>query len=247
MRRRPTCAPWTGILLGVLVACSSRPDIGPDVEGVDAAERARGHFEEANAILHAWLIDYEAGSLEDLLEADDRIGAPEREAIIEEAARGEAWGRRAVSQAPGRVEGPLYQAANLALLALAKGRAQALFEGLPGRFRTACDRAIELDPDHANAAALRLKGKFLMTAPWPVGDPDEAGRALAEAVERAPVSENLLMLGDHAARAGDATRARGLWERATMRANAGDGSAQHEARIRELAARRLALLKVEGG
>ena len=244
---KPTCASSFLLLLALLAACGGRPAIGTTPDGAEAVAIARKEFEQANEVLHGWLIDHQAESLDGLLRVEDRIGAPEREAIIEAASRGEAWAQRAVDEAPDRADGYLYRAANLALLALAKGRAQTLFEGLPGKFRAACDRAIELDDAQANAAALRLRGKFLMTAPWPVGDLDEAGRALARAVERAPVSENLLMLGDWAARSDDRERAKELWERATQRANAGDGGPTHEARVRELAARRLALLEAEGG
>jgi len=187
----------------------------------------------------------EANNLAELVDADDRLDAAARADLRTLADGGAREGAAAVALAPDRVEGQLYLALNLSLLALAKSRAAAVLEGLPGAIREHCDKAIAIDKAYADGGALRLLGRFLSSAPWPVRDLDAAQRALEDANAIAPVRANYLFLGDVWYRRDDLPRAAAAWAQAVA-LPAQPATAAIDGAVQELARRRLALCPATG-
>ncbi|HEX5137805.1 MAG TPA: hypothetical protein VFY93_12585 [Planctomycetota bacterium] len=177
-------------------------------------QAARASFARANVLLHEGLLAFSASDLQALVDAEDRLGKDllaELSGITEEGAE---HARAAVALRADGVEGHLYVALNLAVLGLTKSRVTAMLEGLGSRIQDAYGKALAIDPRYAAGGAYRLKGKFLMSAPWPIRDYDAAGKALAKANEIAPVRQNYLFLGDLRFRERNLTEAVAMWQRA---------------------------------
>ena len=100
-----------------------------------------------------------------------------------------------------------------------------------------------LGAEREGAAPLRLEGRFLCLAPWPVGD-RERGRALLDAaVTAAPTPLNALFQGDAAWLVEDADGAARAWELARVAAEAAPPSDAHALLVGELARMRLDALE----
>lgn len=156
------------------------------------------------------------------------------------ARRGIACADELVAQHPDQAAGHHWAASHRARLAWAISSLQVLREGLPGAVLRSIDRAILLQPDYDHHAPLRLKGRFLAEAPWPIGDRDLARILLQRCVQQDPIQIHHLFLGDALFDQGQITAARAEWER-VERAPAGDASPRQQEWLRECARRRLEL------
>ena len=96
-----------------------------------------------------------------------------------------------------RVEAQVHLALHTTFLAWASGPMRSMVAGYASRVLAAADAAIAIEPSWQGASPLRLKGRFLARAPWPVGDGDAALALLERAVAVAPMPINHLFLGDH--------------------------------------------------
>ena len=191
------CSLLSALLL-VSAACAQHPKTEPpsppaDTDPVDdLVECAK----KTRMALFDRLLAFQTDDLGRLVEAENRLSEKAREELLVLSEQCAAKARAVIEEHPDRVEGHIFLAANLGLVALTKGNAAALLEGLPGKVRSAYERALEIDRTYDAAAALRIKGKFQLGAPWPIGSRKEAGESLEQAVEIAPIPENLLWLGD---------------------------------------------------
>jgi len=231
------------ILLG-LEACATPPRVTPGSDYREEWQAAASCFSRANVLLHEGLLDDSASDLLALVNAEDRLGKPLLERLKTLSEEGARHGEAAVALRPDGVEGHLYLALNLAIYGLTVSHASALIKGLPGRIETGYGRAIEIDASYAAGGAYRLKGKFLMSAPWPVGDDAEAERALGLANGIAPVRQNWLFLGDLYFRQGRHPHAIAMWKRACA-APVHPETETIDAAVLELARRRLAAASSE--
>lgn len=94
------------------------------------------------------------------------------------------------------IDAQVHLALHLSFMAWANGPMAALMAGYPKRIGRAMDAAMTEDPLFDHGAPLRLKGRFLAQAPWPVGDQAEARKLLARAVANAPMPIHHLFFGD---------------------------------------------------
>jgi len=197
-----------------LAACASHPKVtpGPDYRG--EWETARASFARANILLHEGLLALSASDLDALVDAEDRLGKDLMGQLRGITEQGAAHADAAITLRGDAVEGHLYLALNLAILGLTKSRVSAMLEGLGSRIQGAYGKALAIDPGYAAGGAYRLKGKFLMSAPWPIRDYAEAGKALDKANEIQPVRQNYLFLGDLLFREGKLSEAVAMWQRA---------------------------------
>jgi len=235
--------PASAVLLA-LGACTSPPRVTSPSDYGEEWKAAETSFVRANVLLHEGLLALPALDTEALVDAEDRLGEPLKEqlrAITEEGAR---HAEVAVALEPDRVEGQLYLALNLAIYGLTRSHATGLLEGLPGRIRSAYEKAEAIDPDYAAGGAFRLEGKFLMSAPWPVRDYALARKALTRANDIAPVRQNFLFLGDLCCHEGRLDEAIVMWQRACS-TPVHPETAVIDAQVLELARRRLDLASKE--
>lgn len=225
-------------VLAALSACASHPKVtpGPDYRG--EWEAARASFARANVRLHEGLLALSASDLRALVDAEDRLGKDVLEELRAITEEGAGHADAAVALRADGVEGHLYLALNLAILGLTKSRVAAMLEGLGSRIQEAYGKALEIDPDYALGGAYRLKGKFLMSAPWPIRDYAAAGKALDRANGIAPVRENYLFLGDLRFREGKLAEAVAMWKRACETPGRPETAPVDDA-VLELARRRL--------
>jgi len=221
-----------------LAACASRPDVTPTSDYRVEWQAARDRFARANVLMHEGLLSVSASDLHALVDAEDRLGARAEAKLRELTAEGAAHAEAAVALRADGVEGHLYLALNLAIHGLTRSRTAAMLEGLPGRIRTAYERALELDDGYAAGGGYRLKGKYLMSAPWPIRDYEEARAALDEANGIAPVRQNYLFLGDLGFREDRLDEAIVAWRRA-LDGPAHSATDDIDEAVRELARRRL--------
>ncbi|MEZ6015092.1 MAG: hypothetical protein R3F49_08265 [Planctomycetota bacterium] len=122
------------------------------------------------------------------------------------------------------------------LAAWAMGPTRAVLSGAGRRLPKLLAANRALGSAREDASPLRLEGRFLSLAPWPVGD-SAGGRALLEeATALAPVPMNALFLGDAAWLTDDPAAARAAWERARTAELKGPV----DALVQELATLRLA-------
>jgi tetratricopeptide (TPR) repeat protein len=225
-------------VLAAVAACASPPKVTPGSDYREEWQAARASFARANSLLHEGLLALSASDLQALVDAEDRLGRDllaELRGITEEGA---AHAEIAVALRAEAVEGHIYLALNLAILGLTKSRVSAMLEGLGSRIRDAYEKALAIDPGFAGGGAYRLKGKFLMSAPWPIRDYAAAGKALDKANEIEPVRQNYLFLGDLRFREGNLTEAVAMWRRA-CETPVRPETAEIDAAVLELARRRL--------
>lgn len=201
-------------------------------------QASRDRFVAANILLHEDLLALPASDLPALVDAEDRLGKQSLDRLRAVTEEGTSHGEAAVALRPDGVEGNLYLALNLAIHGLTRSSTAALLEGLPRRIQGAYGKALEIDPRYAAGGGYRLEGKFLMSAPWPVRDYAEAGKALARANEIAPVRQNFLFLGDLSYREGKLDDAIAMWRRA-CETPVHPETAVIDAAVLELARRRL--------
>jgi len=124
------------------------------------------------------------------------------------------------------------------LLAWSVGKTRALFEGLGGDCKHTTEASLAAGEELEGAGALRLRGRFLSKAPWPLGDKSQAVVLLRRATQIAPVILNWLFLGDALYAQGDEPSALSAWQRAAG-AKSDAGSAALGAYYREAARRRV--------
>ena len=227
-------------LLLVAAACAQPPDVPAPPPDQDPIEYLLEVSMEARRAYFDHLLAVEATELKRIVNAREKLDEKARNDLLLRGETGASAARTVIEKFPDRVEGHLYLAANLGVGAAGKGNATALFEGLPGKIRTAYTRAIEIDREYDSAGALRMKGGFLGDAPWPVGDAKQALEALTEAVRIAPVPENLLLLGDLHFKQERPDEAIECWRTAVATSEKG-GSWRIDARVRDLARKRLAV------
>jgi len=233
----PGIARRAAVLLA-LAACSPPRRVTPTSDYGTEWKAAEASFVRANVLLQEGLLALPASDTEALVDAEDRLGDPLKERMRTITEEGTEHAEAAVALEPERVEGHLYLALNLAIYGLTRSHAAGLMEGLPGRIRTACTKAAEIDPGYAAGGAYRLEGKFLMSAPWPVRDYAGAEKALARANEIAPVRQNFLFLGDLRYREDRPDEAIAMWQRC-LATPVRPETAVIDAQVLELARRRL--------
>jgi hypothetical protein len=128
------------------------------------------------------------------------------------------------------------------LTAWAIGPTRALVSGAGRRLPKLLAANRALGAEREGAAPLRLEGRFLCLAPWPVGD-RERGRALLDAaVAAAATPLNALFQGDAAWLVQDVVGAQRAWELARAAAEAAPTSDAHARLVGELARMRLTAL-----
>jgi tetratricopeptide (TPR) repeat protein len=160
-------------------------------------------------------------SLAQLVDVDARAPDRTRDEVESLTRTGKRYAERALELDPGDAGALLYRGTNTVLLAWSLGKRRALFEGLGSTCQDATQHALDAGESQRAGAALRLRGRFLSNAPWPVGDQEEGLRLLRRSVEVAPALLNWLFLGDALYAAGDEAAARDAWQHAT-RADADD-------------------------
>lgn len=181
-----------------------------------------------------------------VLGADDRVDDATRDAVLALCNAGLTAAERAASLRPGDVAAELHRALHLSLIAWGNGPARSLMAGLGPRLAAAIDAAVELDAEFDRAAPLRLRGRFRGKAPWPYGDLALARTSLERACEVAPITVNLLFLGDVLWAAGDRAGAEARW-RAASAAEVDASTRWSQPLLRELAERRLGALRAAAG
>jgi hypothetical protein len=110
-----------------------------------------------------------------------------------------------------RIDANVHLALHMSFVAWANGPMRSLMAGYGSRITAAMDRALALDPQWDGGAPLRLVGRFLAQAPWPLGDRDEATVLLRRAVAVAPLPIHHLFLGDVLWQGGDRDDAIAEW------------------------------------
>jgi hypothetical protein len=226
------------VLLG-LSACATRPAVTPGSDYREEWRAAESSFVRANVVLHEGLLEVSASDLPALVDAENRLGKPIRPLLRTVAEEGARHAEAAVALRPDGVEGHLYLALNLAIYGLTVSHATALLENVPGRIQSGYGRALALDPAFEAGGGYRLKGKFLLSAPWPVGDRAEARKALDSANGIAAVRQNFLFLGDLCYLDDRPDEAIAMWRRA-CRTPVHPRTAVIDAAVLELARLRLA-------
>lgn len=96
------------------------------------------------------------------------------------------WGKKAVAQNPGGVEGNFWTSVCIGQYSLAIGILRALANGLESEFNKYLDKSIQINKAYAGAGPLRTKGNYWQSLPWPKRDLDKALSTLQEAVKIAP-------------------------------------------------------------
>ena len=176
-----------------------------------ALDAARSLFGLVDGIVQQALLDelraLPSPDVDELLAADRVLPAQVRDRVVTLATTGAEAAQAAVTvladapglgadQAAACVDAQLHLALHLSFLAWANGPVASLMSGHAGRISKAMDAAIALDPEFDHCAPLRLKGRFLARAPWPVGDQLAARKLLTRAAQSAPTPIHHLFLGD---------------------------------------------------
>ncbi len=174
-----------------------------------------------------------------VLAADDRVSAEVRKQVASLCSDGLGAAERVVARHPDNPAAQLQRGLCLCLLAWANGSVRSLVQGFGPRILDAIDKSVAGDAKADDCAALRLQGRFLHKAPWPLRDREVARAALLRAVDEAPCLLNFLFLGDALWSEGDRDGAIDAWRKA-VDARCGDSARWSEAPLRELTRRRLA-------
>lgn len=193
---------------------AEQPDAGRD----EWTAAARSLFYAADARVQAAAIDalgsLESPGIDEVVQLEDRASERVRAEVESLTRAGSEYAERALQQSPDDVDALLYHALNTSLTAWAVPKRRALFEGLGSACEAATKAALAADEAGSSGAALRLRGRFLSKAPWPVGDRAEGLSLLQRAAELAPVRLNCLFLGDALYAEGRLDEARAAWQRA---------------------------------
>ena len=248
LHSRPTAEPTTDPATSLLLqldrraadarrAAQAAPD---DIAAAVAAAQAL--FFAADLRLQHGILAHEAagdGTPAALIGAEDELPDTLRAEVLSLCEAGLAFSERAVELDGDRVQTRLYLALHLSLAAWGRGAMRSLLQGLGPRIAAAIDKAIELDAAYSEAAPLRLRGRFLTRAPWPIRDLDEAKTALERAVELAANPVNHLFLGDTLWLLEEHDAAKVQWRAATTAKTSADALPAADA-FRELARLRIA-------
>lgn len=151
-------------------------------------------------------------TMDEILAAESELPDALRQEVVSLSATGVEAADAALAFEPS-VAAHQSLALHLTMLAWANGAVRALMAGYGSRIQSHVDQAIELDPGWDGAAPLRLRGRFLAQAPWPVGDLEAARRDLERAVAIAPLPIHHLFLGDVLYALDDAVGAKAEWQR----------------------------------
>lgn len=214
-------------------------------ENTNALLRAsRALFMAADARVQRASLDHilslDKPALADVLDAADSTNDATRAEVEALSAEGLEFAERALELEPELPGALLYRAVHSTLLAWSVGPARAVLEGLASKAGNSTKQCLAAGKTQEAAAPLRIRGRFLSKAPWPVGDNEEAIALLQEAVQLAPVTLNWLFLGDALHAQGDTTRAQDAWQSAAT-AESDSDSAALGAYHRETARRQAAL------
>ncbi|MFT5288576.1 MAG: hypothetical protein ACI8QS_002045 [Planctomycetota bacterium] len=177
-------------------------------------------------------------TVEDWIAADEALSGTIRSEVLALVQTGGALAERALELSEDLPGTELYAAMHLSLEAWAVGSTAALTRGLGRRVPRAIRASIESGASLESAAPLRLLGRFLDRAPWPLRDREEARLLLERAVEEAPVVLNLLFLGDVLWGLDEGEAARRRWEESLV-APSDWNTAEVSELNRDLARRRL--------
>jgi len=210
-------------------------------------------FSAADLHFTAALVDWGDGFADDdvgeLITADENLADDVRETVHGFCAEGLDLAELALPLATASADGEyviptrLLIGLHLSLLCWSDGAAAALFSGRVGRLTGAVESLVIDAPEFALGAPLRLRGRFLTLAPWPLGDIAE-GRALLErACRLSPLPINHLFLGDALWLDGDEQAARTHWQ-AALTAEPDEHTAQCAPLHRRLAEQRLGQLSL---
>jgi len=214
----------------------------PDARPADLVAASRGLFFAADARVQLAALDalddLDAPSLAQVVEIDSTATDRTRAEVESLTRAGKQCAERALELAEADVDALLYRGLNTVLLAWSVGKSRAVFEGLSSTCQQATKDALAADEAHSSGAPLRLRGRFLSKAPWPVGDRREGLRLLRRSVKVAPVRLNWLFLGDALFAAGDESAAIDAWRNA-IDAPSDDDSIALSAYHHRLASRRL--------
>lgn len=166
------------------IPSEANPDL--DADPFDALElAARGRFLSLDELVSAATLQYWAkhppADLDEVLETPESVFEAVKEQVEQLAREGQELATELREAQPMRAAGHHWFAAHTARLAWAVGPLKAMMETLPSRCLEAVDAAIERSESYDGFAPLRLKGRFLGKAPWPVGDPKQALELLRRA------------------------------------------------------------------
>lgn len=190
----------------------------PDDVG-QALETARLLFAASDRSVQQAFVDrvesLEDPSVDDVLAVEDELPDSVAERVLGLATTG-AEAAQAVVDAADATDEPSAEpnvllAQHLSFVAWANGPMRSLMAGYGGRIEAAMERALEADPEWDHGAPLRLRGRFLAEAPWPLRNRDESLELLQRATDSYPMPIHHLFLGDLLHDRGDADGALAQW------------------------------------
>ncbi len=221
-------------MLSILLAgCASRP--------VAPTESASELFEEAYRLSHDYLLTVEPTDLATVIDAENRLSKKQKKHLLDLTERGAAGARADIKAEPHNARHHLLLGLHLSIGSLGKSLLANMLEGRGSQIQRAYTESIRLDRTLEGGAALRLKGKFLMSAPWPIRDRKGAERALRAAAKIRDVPQIHFFLGDLYHAQGKRGKALREWRRATEPPPGASDGRGVDGQLRELAKRRIRL------
>ncbi|MEM8882604.1 MAG: hypothetical protein AAGD14_00875 [Planctomycetota bacterium] len=200
------------------------------------------HFLAAASATYRALITIESSSMEELLDAENRLPEDVRARVAVHASAGQQIADMWLEQEPDNAEAHLLATSLLGFEGIAKGKLSAFLEGIPNRMTRACAKLIELDETVRSAGPLQVQGRFRTIVPFPYRQLDTAIRSLERARGIAPVKQTLYFLGDAYAWKGRMGEAERTW-RAALVAPSSERTEKLAGYIDQLVEQRLAMLK----
>ena len=218
-------------------ACAGTPQAPPTSDDTPSAKTL---FERANKLFHDFLLTVDAKTVEEAVAAEDRITTGQGAVLFELAVRGIALAQQDIARHPGDAQHHLLLALHLTIESLGQSQLKSLVQGRAKQIPNAFNESIRLDRTLAGAGALRLRGKFYLSAPWPFHDIKRAEKSLREAIAIASVPQAHVFLGDLLWKRGNKEEAAAEWRRAIAAPSAAT-TRYVDPQLRELARRRLRL------
>lgn len=152
--------------------------------------------------------------LEQVLAVEEQLPEAARERVLSLSGAGAEAAQVIVDARPDDVEANVLLAQHLSFVAWANGPMRSLMAGYGGRIEAAMKRALAVDASWDHGAPLRLRGRFLAEAPWPLRDREQSLELLQRAVATRAMPIHHLFLGDLLFDRGDRDGALAQWRQA---------------------------------
>ncbi|MFT7676800.1 MAG: hypothetical protein ACI8QC_000776 [Planctomycetota bacterium] len=156
-------------------------------------------------------VELEDLSVDELVELDNAADSAVKLVVLGLCRAGLEHGEAALELAPGEAEAACWAALNLCMVAWSEGPTRAVLNGRGPAIQKLTRVLVRDHPEVLGASPLRMRGRFLDRAPWPLRDRDQAVVHLAEAVRLAPTPLNWQFLGDAKWSSGDRAGAQVAW------------------------------------